>query len=232
MSNPEDVNFFNNLLSDMDSLETGAPVSKSVPAGITESFSTGVNQNHFREMYAIAASIDDLIPSEKPDYSQFSQNAFHEEIETYDSGAFRAEPLSETRIVERHIPISHVTFEVKHEPVNGLKSLTNYSVVVKETSQPIISNIYLKECAYVVADFLNNGKTLSDVKILGILGSAIQYTNIMTEAYNISRKRQSVLRESKYDLAKEYDVELKELAENANVIKEKVLKFLKEQGYV
>lgn len=230
MSKPEDLNFFNDLLTDMDSLDSGGATVTSPSKVTSDTFSTGVNQNHFREMYAIAQSIDDLIPSEKPDYKQFVTESFDTDIETYDSGAFRAEP--ETRIIERHIPISFVTFEVIHTPVNGLKSLTNYSVVVKETSQPIISNIYLKECAYVVADFLNKGKTLSDVKILGILGSAIQYTNIMTEAYTVSKKRQAVLRESKYDLAKGYDEDLKKLSENANVIKEKVLKFLKEQGYV
>lgn len=128
--------------------------------------------------------------------------------------------------------ISKITFVVTENKLKELKSISNFSVEIKETGQAIIKDIYLKECAFVVANYLNNGNTLSDVKVLGVISSAIQYTSVINEIRKVSSARHAVLRESKYDKAMEFDRELSELQSKAYQIKDRVMSFLKENGYI
>lgn len=142
-------------------------------------------------------------------------------------------PTEEKPLPNSYQPkITKVTFVVKESKLKEIKSISNFSVEIKETGQAIISDIYLRECAVVVAKYLNEGSSISDVKVLGVISSAIQYTGVINEIRKVSAARHSVLRESRYDKAMEYDKELSDLQSSAYKIKERVMSFLRENGYI
>lgn len=181
-------------------------------------------------MASLLNSFDDLDntprgmqPISEPDFSEIDNLITR-------TGVYSAsqEP---TNAIIKHEPIKEVKFKILEQNLGDLKSIINYSVVIAETNQVIISNIYLKECAIVVRDFLNAGKPISDVKVLGIISTAIQYTTLINEVRRVSSSRQQVLREMDYESAKKYDIKLSELHEQALQIKERSIKFLTENGY-
>lgn len=118
------------------------------------------------------------------------------------------------------------------EKVQGTKSTKVYSVKCNHSSQIIMNNIMMYEAAQTIVNLLNEGRMLTDAKILGIISSGLQFTNVMSEALKAAQKRQRVLNESKYDEAKDLDIVIAEKKAEAYKLKERVLNFLKSEGYI
>lgn len=118
------------------------------------------------------------------------------------------------------------------EKIQGTKSTKVYSVKCNHSSQVIMNNIMMYEAALTLVNLLNEGRMLTDAKVLGIISSGLQYTNVITEALKAAQKRQRVLNESKYDEAKDLDIIIAEKKAEAYKLKERVLNFLKSEGYI
>ncbi|EMR6005920.1 hypothetical protein WJW27_002620 [Escherichia coli] len=118
------------------------------------------------------------------------------------------------------------------EKVQGTKSTKVYSIKCNHSSQIIMNNIMMYEAALTLVNLLNEGRMLTDAKLLGIISSGLQYTNVISEALKAAQRRQRVLNESKYDEAKELDIIIAEKKAEAYKLKERVLNFLKNEGYI
>ncbi|BBM61615.1 Uncharacterised protein [Escherichia coli] len=118
------------------------------------------------------------------------------------------------------------------EKVQGTKSTKVYSIKCNHSSQIIMNNIMMYEAALTLVNLLNEGRMLTDAKVLGIISSGLQYTNVISEALKAAQKRQRVLNESKYDEAKDLDIIIAEKKAEAYKLKERVLNFLKSEGYI
>lgn len=123
-------------------------------------------------------------------------------------------------------------WSITEEAVLGMKSAKMYSIKCNATNQVILDNIMMYESALALKNLLNEGKTLTDPKILGIISSGIQYTRVVQEAIKAAKQRQAVLKESRYDKAQELDGVIAEHKRKASELKEKVLNFLNEEGFI
>ncbi len=125
-----------------------------------------------------------------------------------------------------------LNWSVIEEDVQGMKNAKMYSIKNNTTSQVIIDNIMMYESALALRNVLNAGKTLTDPKVLGIISSGIQYTAVVKEAITAARQRQKVLKESRYDKAQELDVVIAEHKQKAKDLRDRVMSFLKQEGFV
>lgn len=123
-------------------------------------------------------------------------------------------------------------WELVEEHYPGTKNTNVYSVRCNSNSQVIMNNILMKEAALTLVNLLNEGRMLTDAKVLGIISSGVQFTAVMNEVIKVSRERQVVLNESRYDEAKDLDIIIAEKKNEAYKLKERVLKFLKSEGYI
>lgn len=128
--------------------------------------------------------------------------------------------------------ISGKNWSITESEVLGMKSAKSYSVKCNRTGQVLFDNLMLAESAIALMKLLNDGRSLSDPKILGIISSGLQYTSVVNEAIKAAKKRQAVLKESKYDDAKELDNVIAEHKKRANELRYKVLAFLKDEGFI
>ena len=134
-------------------------------------------------------------------------------------------------VVQRTPAKPKTNWSLVEEKVQGTKSTKVYSIKCNHSSQIIMNNIMMYE-ALTLVNLLNEGRMLTDAKVLGIISSGLQYTNVISEALKAAQKRQRVLNESKYDEAKDLDIIIAEKKAEAYKLKERVLNFLKGEGYI
>ncbi|AFA44406.1 hypothetical protein [Klebsiella phage phiKp_21] len=147
-------------------------------------------------------------------------------------------------VVQPTIPEQYYTEPVIQKPKNtkkwdlvedhypGTKSTKVYSIKCNSNDQIIMNNILMHEAALTLVNLLNEGRMLTDPKILGIISSGIQFTSVMNEVIKVSKERLVVLNEARYDDAKELDVKIAEKKNEAYKLKKRVLDFLKTEGYI
>ena len=123
-------------------------------------------------------------------------------------------------------------FQLTEEAYMNSKTVKTYSVKFKPTGQVLIDNIMMFESAKALENMLNEGKTLSDIKVLGIISSGLEYTKVVKECFSLAKQRQKVLKESRYDDAKVLDESISEYKGKAQTLKKRVLNFLRESGYI
>lgn len=138
-----------------------------------------------------------------------------------------------SNIVQQPITHNHKTeWSLVENKVQGTKNTKTYSVKSNYSGNNIMDNIMMFEAAQTLVNLLNEGKTLTDPKILGIISSGLQFTQVMKEALSASKKRNKVLNESRYDEAKELDVVIAEKKAEALRLRERVMTFLINEGYI
>lgn len=116
--------------------------------------------------------------------------------------------------------------------VEGTKSTKIYSIKSNHSGQKIMDGIMMYEAAFALTKLLNEGKMITDTKILGIISSGLQYTSVVNEGIKAAKDRNKVLKESRYDDAKDLDIIIAEKKAEAYKLKERVLTFLKKEGYI
>ena len=89
----------------------------------------------------------------------------------------------------------------------------------------------MQEAAMALLNVLNEGGTLTNPKVLGIISYGIQYTKILEDAIKSLKDRQEVLRESNYARAVELDVQIGEHKKKAQVLKEQISTFITSNGF-
>lgn len=116
--------------------------------------------------------------------------------------------------------------------VSGTKGTKTYSIKSNHSGQTIMDGIMMYEAAFTLVKLLNEGKMITDTKILGIISSGLQYTSVVNEGIKAAKDRNMVLKESRYDDAKDLDIIIAEKKAEAYKLKERVLAFLKKEGYI
>lgn len=116
--------------------------------------------------------------------------------------------------------------------VDGTKNTKTYSIQSNHSGQIIMDGIMMYEAALTITNLLNEGKMITDTKMLGIISSGLQYTSVVNEALKAAKDRQKVLKESRYDDAKDLDIIIAEKKAEAYKLKERVLAFLTKEGYI
>lgn len=116
--------------------------------------------------------------------------------------------------------------------VSGTKSTKTYSIQSNHSGQKIMDGIMMYEAAFALTKLLNEGRMITDTKILGIISSGLQYTSVVNEGIKAAKDRNKVLKESRYDDAKDLDIIIAEKKAEAYKLKERVLTFLKKEGYI
>lgn len=244
-----------NLLSDLDSIEEGkdAPIRLSDGSTFTNDF----KQINRQETRNLLHSLNDVIEygnlhqedaayydqggflGESDDLSSIYGNYIPQEGEDFIPDPTIAPPkqVHNTNNQQSYQASSKPYVQGKNwiiseESVFGMKSAKVYSIKHALSNQIIMDNIMMQESALALAEILNQGRSLTDPKVLGIISSGIQYTAVVTEAINAAKKRQKVLKESRYDKAQELDLVIAEHKEKANQLKERVLNFLYEEGFI
>lgn len=123
-------------------------------------------------------------------------------------------------------------WELVEESVQGMKTAKKYGVRSVHSKQVILDNIMMRESALALRNLLNEGESLTNPKILGLISSGIQYTAAMNDIIKAAKQRQSVLRESRYDDAKELDVIIENKKAVASELKNRVMDFLRNEGFI
>ena len=117
------------------------------------------------------------------------------------------------------------------EDVKGLKNVKKYSIQNSYNNQTIIEGIMMQEAVMALLNVLNEGGTLTNPKVLGIISYGIQYTSILEQAIKSLKDRQAVLRESNYSRAAELDTQISEQKKKAQVLKEQISTFISANGF-
>ncbi|SOK58567.1 hypothetical protein [Yersinia phage fHe-Yen9-04] len=254
-SRKQGIDLMNDIISAFDDIEEGRPVQKKLPDGST--FINDFKQINLAETKNLLYSLQEVTGeygnihqensqyydnggylNESTDYDDIYGYYNPQEGETYiqDPSYVRIRPVqqntqsSPVQQTRQYVPGQN--WSIIEESVLGMKSAKVYSIKCNATNQIVLNNIMMFESALALKTILNEGKTLTDPKVLGIISSGIQYTKVVTEAISAAKERQQVLKESRYDKAQELDNIIAEHKRKATELKERVLNFLREEGFI
>ncbi|WNA16021.1 hypothetical protein XaC1_378 [Xanthomonas phage XaC1] len=115
--------------------------------------------------------------------------------------------------------------------VPGMKNVKKYSIQSNYNQQNIVEGIMMQEAAIALLKVLNEGGSLSDPKVLGIMSYGIQYTDLLEKALKSVKSRQIVLNESNYSRAMELDKDIAEYKTQAQSLKAKIISFINANGF-
>lgn len=243
-----EVNFFGGLLSDLNDIDDGKQVSskQADPSVVTETrdllhalSDVGLQYGSLTNPIAEAQ----LQHREMVDSGAIPDNGYDYVMENKLSQIYGINPdeqdipystptVTMSPVQSYSQPRVSTAWSLVTETVKGTKSTKVYSIKSNHSNQVIMDGMMMFEAAQTLVNLLNEGRKLTDVKILGIISAGLQYTHVMTEYIDAARKRQKVLNESRYDEAKELDGEITALKENAQKLKQRVMKFLVDEGYI
>lgn len=142
---------------------------------------------------------------------------------------YESAPVAQANILQVKTP--KTPWSILSEDVKGLKNVKKYSIQNSYNNQVIIEGIMMQEAAMALLNVLNEGGTLTNPKVLGIISYGIQYTKILEDAIKSLKDRQEVLRESNYARAAELDVQISEQKKKAQVLKEQISTFITSNGF-
>lgn len=142
---------------------------------------------------------------------------------------YESAPVGQTN--SGHVSKPKTPWSIVSEDVDGLKNVKKYSIQNAYNKQTIIDGIMMQEAAMALLNILNEGGTLTNPKVLGIISYGIQYTSILEQAIKSLKDRQAVLRESNYSRAAELDVLISDQKKKAQNLKEQINSFITANGF-
>lgn len=240
--------FFEDLLSGLDDIEKGnvdpsvAAQNYSATRELLESLNeVGVGYG------SLAQEQMGIMPEE--DYGMISTDSHLDSIYgQYEPMEGDPEFIGTVRRVQANTPVNQQpqqqyiapsvqfkpgqNWELVEEAVQGMKTAKKYGVRSVHSKQVILDNIMMKESALALRNLLNEGESLTNPKVLGLISSGIQYTSAMNDIIKAAKQRQSVLRESRYEDAKDLDVIIEKKKGVAQELKGRVLDFLRNEGFI
>lgn len=253
-TNQQSVNLMSDIMSAFTDIEEGRPVPKKLPDG--SKFVNDFSQINRTETENLLKSLHEVTGEYGNIHKEYAQcyglgdynEDYNDSTNTYgnyepqEGETFIQDPsyvkMKQVKIPNNEpVPKSELyvtgqNWSIVEESVLGMKSAKVYSIKCNSSNQIIMNNIMMYESALALKTILNDGKTLTDPKVLGIISSGIQYTRVVTEAINAAKKRQQVLKESRYDKAQELDNEIAEYKSKASELKDRVLNFLRDEGFM
>lgn len=250
--NRADVDFMGDLLSDLNAIDEGQKVT-SVQASSGQIAETrnllsalsdvglqyGTLTNPIAEAQTqrqeMIAQYGESALDQGYDYAMENKLAQIYGVNPEEDPALYEAPVVTMTPVQTHIVSNtrpKTAWSLVTETVKGTKNTKVYSIKSNHSGQMLMDGMMMFEAAQTLVNLLNEGRTISDVKILGIISAGLQYTHVINEYLSAARKRQKVLNESKYDKAAELDTEIAALKESAQKLKQRVMKFLVDEGYI
>lgn len=250
------TDLMSDIMSAFDDIEEGRAVTKKLPDGSTfvNDFAQ-INRAETKNLlYALQEVTGEYGNLHQEDAQYYDQGGFMAEATDFDSiygyyepqegenfipdPSYKMRPVQTEQTQQRTIVqpdrpyVPGMNWTIVEESVLGMKNAIMYSIKCNATNQVVLNNIMMYESALALRNILNSGKSLTDPKILGIISSGIQYTNVVQEAIKAARERQQVLKESRYDKAQELDSVIAEHKNKAKELKQRVLNFLEEEGFL
>lgn len=213
------VDMMTNLLSGLNDIEAG-----NVSASSGEYYNTGGD----------IGAMTDILTSLNEAGMNYGEPV-KQHVTTYDSTYAITPPpsgSSQSMQKQQNMVQPKTNWSLVEEKVSGTKNTKTYSIKSNHSSQILMNNIMMYEAALTLVNLLNEGRVLTDAKILGIISSGMQFTYVMNEALSAAKKRKQVLNESRYDEAKELDILISEKKSEAFKLKERVINYLKNEGYI
>lgn len=131
---------------------------------------------------------------------------------------------------QQYQQLSGPEWTIVSEHYSGVKSLNRHSIKHSVSGTVILADITLKESAHAICNMLNEGKTINNPKVLGIISSGIQYTTIVEQMVQTLKTKRKVIRESNYDAAKQCDATIHARKQQASDIKTELLAYLTKHG--
>lgn len=253
MITKQEADMFGDLLSTLDDIEEGTHVpsgpsatalneTKQLLQSLNEvgaDYGTLLNQDAqlFGEQFAYDNYMNDSDAKLDSIYGQYVEDgvdpdSIHNNYVPSTVQMRNVQPSQKTQIQQDRPYVPGMNWTIVEESVLGMKNAVMYSIKCNATNQVVLNNIMMYESALALRNILNSGKSLTDPKILGIISSGIQYTNVVQEAIKAARERQKVLKESRYDKAQELDSVIAEHKNKAKELKQRVLNFLEEEGFL
>lgn len=250
MITKQETDMFGDLLSTLDDIEEGTYVStgpsatalnetKQLLESLNEvgaDYGTLLNQDaqYYGEQFGYDSYMNDADAKLESIYGHYIEDGEDpDEIHNrYKPSTVSMKSVQQSSVQKNKPYVPGQNWSITEEAVLGMKSAKMYSIKCNATNQIILDNIMMYESALALKNLLNAGKSLTDPKILGIISSGIQYTNVVQEAIKAAKQRQSVLKESRYDKAQELDSVIAEHKNKAKELKQRVLNFLEEEGFL
>lgn len=239
---PEEVNAMARLKASLSSLDDGtaAPAPRGVPAPaekmirIYDEFGSwtevpesivGTGPMTYNENDVLNAPV---LPPVTP--STFADPFAAEYID--DNLNFKPSQAATQNAMRSMLPPGTKEWVLRESESPEHKKAKVYSVHSSYTGNAIIDGIMMYESAASITNLLNEGKPLSDTKVLGIISSGLLYSSVLKEGLKLAKKRQAALNNKDYQAAMEMDAGIDASKEEANELRESVLKYLKDEGYL
>ena len=244
------------IMSAFNDIEEGKAVTKRLPDGSTfvDNFAE-INRAETKNLlYALQEVTGEYGNLHEEDAKYYDQGGYLAETTDFDSiygyyepqdgenfiadPSYKMRPVETPQTQQRAIVqpdrpyVPGMNWTIVEDSVLGMKNAIMYSIKCNATNQVVLNNIMMYESALALRNILNSGKTLTDPKVLGIISSGIQYTTVVQEAIKAAKERQQVLKESRYDKAQELDNVIAEHKNKAKELKQRVLNFLEEEGFL
>lgn len=251
MRNQEEVNFMTDLLSDLNDIDDGKAVgsNQASPSQITETrdllnslsdvgLQYGTLTNPIAEAETQRREMMEQYGTVKPedtfgyDYqAEQKMNSIYGVNPDVEPIPYEAPKVTMTQVQHQYSQ-PKTSWSLVTETVKGTKSTKVYSIKSNHSGQVIMDGMMMFEAAQTLVNLLNEGRKITDVKVLGIISAGLQYTQVMNEHISAARQRHKVLNESRYDEAKVLDEEISQLKETGIALKKRVMKFLVDEGYI
>ena len=239
----ENSAFFENLLSDLDDIENGtaAPSVSAQSMDATRQLLESLNEVGVGYGSIIAEQLG-AAPSEYFDVDSTKLDSIYGTYIPQPGDPDYAGPPASVQQPVQQQPVQQAytqqvfqpgkNWELVEESVDGMKSAKKYGVRSIHSKQVILDNIMMKESALALRNLLNEGESLTNPKVLGLISSGIQYTAAMNDIIKAAKQRSAVLRESRYDKAQELDIVIEQKKNIAKELKGRVLDFLRNEGFI
>lgn len=244
MIDRNEVNNIMDMLGSLDEIEAGtnAPVASQESFNATRDLLSGLNDIGLA--YGNLLTPENAVPDQISEYQLYENYDDFEAQErlnqiygqdpngviNYDQGKPQTKSVQQT--FKPSIGSPKTAWSLVEEVAPGTKSTKVYSIQSNHSGQKIMDGIMMYEAALTLTNLLNEGRKINDTKMLGIISSGLQYTNVVNEGIKAARERQKVLKESRYDDAKDLDIIIAEKKAEAYKLKERVLTFLQKEGYI
>ena len=253
MITKQEADMFGDLLSTLDDIEEGTHVPSGPSAtalnetkqllqslnDVGADYGTLLNQDAqlFGEQFAYDNYMNDADAKLDSIYGQYIEDgvdpdSVHNNYIPSTVQMRHVQQPQKAQVQQDRPYVPGMNWAIVEESVLGMKNAKMYSIKCNATNQTVLNNIMMYESALALRNILNSGQCLTDPKVLGIISSGIQYTNVVQEAIKAAKQRQNVLKESKYDQAQELDVVIAEHKKKAKELKDRVLNFLEEEGFI
>lgn len=248
--NFSDISAMSDLLGALEDVESGASMQQMQHARQTGNVSgipddqrnTMAMANILTDLYAVAGEELNVKPTVMPN-AQPPQQSIFDPYAGDDNGMSYEEYLAQAngqplRVVDpltgRSPAVQQPQYQTLQgdewilvaEAYSGVKSLNTHSIKNAVTGSVILSGVTLKESATAICHMLNEGKSITDPKLLGVIASGVQYTYIVENMVKTLKQKSKVIRESNYDAAKQCDHTINDQKKRASDIKYDLLTYL------